>query len=58
MTAPRAQQFAVSPLAQPSTRLKVAEEVITGALSFKLLTLTVIDCVVELAPSFAVTVAV
>ena len=41
-----------------SAALKLADEVKTGELSFRLVTLTVIFCVVELVPSVAVTVAV
>ena len=41
-----------------SAALKVADDVKTGELSFRLVTLTVIDCVIEFVPSVAVTVAV
>ena len=41
-----------------SSTVKVEDEVITGLLSFKLVTLIVMSWVVELVPSLAVTVAV
>ena len=40
-----------------SAALKVASEVNSGAISFTLLILTVISCVVEFVPSLAVTIA-